>query len=98
MRTKHAFIVSCHALGARATYILLWNICFLYFIELKIQKISVQNQKMPQFSIGTNVSFEQNSKVHFTVVRYNISKGIDDIEQDLRLNGQEEYLKKCSPL
>ena len=25
--------------------------------------------------IGTNVSFEQNSKVHFTAVRYNISEG-----------------------
>ena len=30
---------------------------------------------------GTNVTFEQNSKVHFTAVRYNISKkGSDSME------------------
>jgi hypothetical protein len=26
--------------------------------EMKIQKIGVQNQKMPQFCVGINVSFE----------------------------------------
>ena len=26
---------------------------------------------MPQFCVGTNVTFEQSSKVHFTAVRYN---------------------------
>ena len=36
-------------------------------------KVGVQNQKMPQFFVGTNVTFEQNSKIQFTAVRYNIS-------------------------
>jgi hypothetical protein len=36
--------------------------------EIKIQKIGVQNQKMPRFFVGTNVSFEQDTKVYFTAV------------------------------
>ncbi len=35
----------------------------------------VQNQNMPRFCLGTNVSFEQYSKVRFTAVWNDISKG-----------------------
>ena len=45
-------------------------------LEITIQKIGVPNQKSPQFCVGSKVIFEQNSKVRFTAVRYNISKGI----------------------
>ena len=31
-------------------------------------KVGVQNQKMPQFCVGTNVSFEQYSKIQITAV------------------------------
>ena len=43
--------------------------------EIKIRKNGVQNQKMPQFCVGTNNDFERNSKLKFTPVWYNISKG-----------------------
>ena len=38
--------------------------------------IGVQNQKMPQFCLGTKDDFERNSKFQFTSVWYNISKGV----------------------
>ena len=44
-------------------------------LEIKIRKIGVQKPKMPQFCFGTNDDFEQNSKLQFTSVWYNISKG-----------------------
>ena len=37
-------------------------------------KVGVQNQKIPQFFVGTNVTFEQDSKLLFRAVWYNISK------------------------
>ena len=44
------------------------NKAVLNSFEIKIQKIGVQNQKMPQFCGGTNNDFEQNSKLQFTAV------------------------------
>ena len=44
------------------------NKAVLNSFEIKIQKTSVQNQKMPQNRLGTNVSFERNPKVCFTAV------------------------------
>ena len=58
--------------------------------EIKIQKISVQNQKMPQFCVGTNVSFEQYSKIQITAVRYNISK---ILKKTFKGSGDEYYDK-----
>lgn len=41
----------------------------------------------------TNIAFERNSKVYFAAERYNVSKGIKNMEQDWRLKGQQKYLK-----
>ena len=46
------------------------------FFEWNVRKIGVQNQKMPQFCLGTKDDFERNSKFQFTSVWYNISKGV----------------------
>ena len=51
------------------------NQAFLSVFEIKIQNNSVKKQKIPQVCVGTNDDFERNSKLHFTSVWYNISKG-----------------------
>ncbi len=56
-------------------------------------KVGVQNQKMPQFCVGTNVSFERNSKVRFTAVRYNISKG-DNMDSKIEKEFVKSYIDK----
>ena len=48
--------------------IVFYNYSLKSDFEIKISKIGVQNQKTTRFFLGTNVSFEQDSKVHFTAV------------------------------
>ena len=56
-------------------------------------KVGFPNQKSPQFCLGTNVTFEQDSKVHFIAVRYNISKG-DNMDSKIEKEFIKSYIDK----
>jgi len=72
-RTSKRSFVSLENESKSAKYGL--NKAVLNDFKIKIPKIGVQNQKMPQFYVGTNNDFERNSKLQFASVWYNISKG-----------------------
>ena len=58
--------------GANLTSLCEWN--EQNFTTNEVSNFTFAKQKLHQF-VGTNVSFEQSSKVRFIAVRYNISKG-----------------------